>query len=60
MANRRKVYGEESAADEGGVPCANCACRHSYVIRTVKIGDVIRRTRICRNCGHQFITTESA
>ena len=58
--NRRKVYGEavEDLAD--GIPCAECGCRHSYVVRTVKMGEVIRRTRRCRHCGHEFYTSESS
>ena len=58
--NRRKVYGEEVAELPDGIPCAECGCRHSYVTRTVKIGEVIRRTRRCRNCGRVFYTTESS
>jgi hypothetical protein len=59
--NRRKVYGLEAEAGEadGGIPCAECGCRHSYVIRTEKIGDTVRRKRICRNCGRTFYTTET-
>ena len=60
--NRRKVYdevmGEDVPAD--GIPCADCGCRHSYVVRTVKMGEVIRRTRRCRNCGREYYTTESS
>lgn len=59
--NRRKVYDDviNSSAPEG-IPCAQCGCRHSYVVRTVKMGSVIRRTRRCRNCGREFYTTESS
>lgn len=59
--NKRKVYGSldaDAAAD--GIPCPDCACRHSYVVRTVKIGAVVRRTRRCRNCQRVFFTTEGA
>ena len=60
--NKRKVYsevmGEDGLAD--GIPCADCGCRHSYVVRTVKMGEVIRRTRRCRYCGREFYTTESS
>ena len=60
--NKRKVYsevmGEDKPAD--GIPCADCGCRHSYVVRTVKMGEVVRRTRRCRNCGREFYTTESS
>lgn len=59
--NRRKIYGEVSDTEEptDGIPCADCGCRHSYVVRTVKVGAVIRRTRRCRNCGREFYTTEA-
>ena len=58
--NRRKVY-EDVMRDEDsdGIPCAECGCRHSYVVRTVKMGTVIRRTRRCRHCGHEYYTTEA-
>lgn len=58
--NRQKVY-EDVMRDEtaDGIPCADCGCRHSYVIRTEKIGDLIRRTRRCRYCGRTFYTTET-
>lgn len=60
--NKRKVYGEDVNAEElaEGIPCSDCGCRHSYVVRTVKMGEVIRRTRRCRNCGREFYTTESS
>ena len=59
--NRRKTY-EESVGLSGtadGIPCAECGCRHSYVIRTERIGEVVRRTRECRNCGRRFFTSEA-
>lgn len=58
--NRRKVY-EDVMRDEDsdGIPCAECGCRHSYVIRTERIGEVVRRTRECRNCGNRFFTSEA-
>ena len=60
--NRRKVYGEEADAREPseGIPCAECGCRHSYVVRTERLGEVIRRTRQCRYCGSRYYTTESS
>lgn len=57
--NKRKVYGE-SAERTDGIPCAECGCRHSYVIRTERIGGSIRRTRRCRNCGRTFYTIETS
>ena len=63
MANRnkRKTYEDAMSGDDGrGIPCQECGCRHNYVIRTEKIGEVIRRTRRCRNCGRTFYTTETS
>ena len=59
--NRRRTYEDVVGIDEhaDGIPCAECGCRHSYVVRTVKIGAVIRRTRRCRYCGHEYYTTEA-
>lgn len=57
--NKRKVYGE-SAERTDGIPCRECGCRHSYVIRTERIGESVRRTRRCRNCGWTFYTIESS
>ena len=58
--NKRKAYGEDSRNVDDGIPCVDCGCRHSYVVRTEKIGEVIRRTRRCRNCGRTFYTTEAS
>lgn len=60
--NRRRTYEETvgGGAVADGIPCAECGCRHSHVVRTAKMGAVIRRTRRCRNCGHEFYTTESS
>lgn len=57
--NQRKVYGEAAAEYTDGISCEDCGCRHSYVIRTERIGDTVRRTRRCRHCGRTFYTTES-
>lgn len=59
--NRRKNYEKVMGTDmSDGIPCAECGCRHSYVVRTVKIGEVIRRTRRCRHCGREYYTIESS
>lgn len=57
--NRRKAYNAEIDTVDG-IPCASCGCRHSYVVRTERVGDVIRRTRRCRHCGRTYCTTEEA
>jgi hypothetical protein len=60
--NRRKSYDDylDDAGSAEGIPCADCGCRHSYVVRTEKIGATVRRTRRCRHCGRTFYTTEAA
>ncbi len=59
--NRRRVYEDMIGEDVAeGIPCADCGCRHSYVVRTEKIGATVRRTRRCRHCGRTFYTTEAA
>ena len=60
--NKRKSYDDLSDDEKlalGGIPCRECGCRHNYVGKTERIGNVIRRRRHCRNCGHIFYTTES-
>ena len=59
--NRRKVYEDVTSGEASdGIPCSECGCRHSYVVRTVRMEAVVRRTRRCRHCGHEFYTTEAA
>lgn len=60
--NRRRVYGEDFNDNDtaNGIPCPDCECRHSYVVRTQKIGGMVRRTRKCRHCGWTFCTIETA
>ena len=60
--NKRKVYEEAVGLSDAavGIPCAECGCRHSYVVRTMKMGGIVRRTRRCRNCGREYYTTESS
>ena len=55
--NRRKSYDDylDDAGSAEGIPCADCGCRHSYVVRTEKIGATVRR-----HCGRTFYTTEAA
>ena len=59
--NRRKSYEDVMLGETSdGIPCAECGCRHSYVVRTVKMGEVIRRTWCCEYCASEFYTTESS
>ncbi len=55
--NRRRRYEDGGEAAEG-IPCAECGCRHSYVTRTERVGDMVRQTRKCRHCGRTFYTIE--
>lgn len=57
--NRRKVYDDGLQDAKEGIPCVDCGCRHSYVLRTERVGEVVRRTRQCRYCGRKFYTTEA-
>ena len=58
--NRRRVFEDAGESDRReGIPCADCGCRHSYVVRTERIGETVRRTRECRHCGRTFVTTET-
>ena len=51
--NSRKVYDSPS---EGA--CPNCGCRHREEIGRFDNGRTVRVTRMCRNCGRQFVTVE--
>ena len=59
--NRRRSYEDAMLGETAdGIPCAECGCRHSYVIRTERIAATVRRTRQCRNCGRRFFTSETS
>lgn len=45
--------------ESNGIECLACGCSRSYVVRTEKIGGVIRRSRKCRKCGHVYRTVET-
>lgn len=53
--NKRENYNAE--ANGGGGACPNCGCRHREEIGRFDDGRTIRVTRMCRNCGRQFVTT---
>jgi len=42
-----------------GIECPKCGCKMSSVRDTRKIGRVVKRVRICRNCGHSYFTFET-
>ena len=54
--SERKRYGGESDGENGGA-CPNCGCRHREEISRFDDGRTVRVTRMCRNCGRQFVTT---
>ena len=60
--NRRKTYEESIGLQDPaeGIPCAECGCRHSYVLKTERLGEITRRLRRCSHCGRTFFTVESA
>lgn len=46
-------------AENVGLQCRKCGCRHFVVARTVPLKNgSIRRYRYCRNCGKAMHTTE--
>ena len=45
-------------ADERGIECPRCGCRHFYVVYTrPRTGKIVRRKE-CRHCGHRIVTFE--
>ncbi len=45
--------------DKEGIRCPACHCRDFYTYRTERIGEFVRRTKICRNCQNKIHTTET-
>jgi len=49
----------EQQADDGGIECRTCGCRHLHVVETRRtLGRRIRRVRECRQCGRRVTTYE--
>lgn len=49
---------EKKPADNRGIECPRCGCRHFYVVYTrPRIGKIVRRKE-CRNCSHRVVTIE--
>ncbi len=46
------------AAARRGIACPACGCRDWRVASTRRDEGIIRRYRVCRNCGHHKTTTE--
>lgn len=55
--NRRKIYEDDSG--DGATPCPDCGCCHREEIARFDDGRTTRVTRICRNCGREFVTIEN-
>jgi len=56
-----KRYPDDYINNDGkqdGIECPKCGCRMSNVRDTRKIGSVVKRVRVCRNCGHSYFTFE--
>lgn len=45
-------------ADERGLECRSCGCRHLPVDHTRRMPGMIVRYRHCRNCGRRLTTCE--
>ena len=58
MANRRKTYQDPTESDGGACPV--CGCRHFFEARVEGIGATVYRSRRCRHCGREIVTTERA
>ncbi|MFN7590387.1 MAG: hypothetical protein ACK5UQ_18050 [Planctomycetota bacterium] len=57
MAETKKK--PEQQADDRGLECRSCGCRHFYVVETRNTwGRRIRRLRECRSCGTRVTTYE--
>jgi C4-type Zn-finger protein len=61
---RQSVKAEKSLSDygnraeDGGLECPKCGCRHFRVIYTTRHPNAIERRRACRNCGYRVSTRE--
>ena len=50
---------QNKKAEEKGIRCPKCGCRHFYVLYTRAIpGGRLRRRRECRHCGRRVTTSE--
>jgi len=59
MAGQQVNQKDREAADQKGLVCRNCGCRHFFVVytRPATKGRIVRR-RECRHCGRRSRTTE--
>lgn len=55
----RPASGLTGAANQRGLECPRCGCRHFHVLYTrAAIGGRILRRRECRHCGRRLTTYE--
>jgi hypothetical protein len=54
-------YHRIRAERQSGIKCPECHCSDLRTSKTLKIGDLVKRWRYCRNCGEgPIVTFESA
>ncbi len=41
-----------------GIPCVNCGSTKTSVVNTRRIPDMVKRRRLCEDCGCKFTTYE--
>jgi len=47
-------------ADDRGICCPRCGCRHFHTTHTEPLRDGrVRRRKVCRHCGRKLLTFES-
>lgn len=54
----KSLLDHATRADDGGLECPKCGCRHFRVIYTNRLPDAIERRRECRNCNYRVFTRE--
>ena len=50
---------EEAIRQHGEMVCVKCGCRQFRTSNTWQTNGLIRRRRVCRNCGYAFPTIET-
>lgn len=51
-------YAAEAAGDGRGIACPDCGCQDLRVQNTRDGNGIIKRWRVCRNCGRRVVTQE--
>lgn len=57
-AEEKEEFMASLSASTRGVECCKCGCRDTRVRKTKPDDGIIRRIRVCRNCGHRWATFE--